>query len=265
MRQEIYQLIKSKYLWLSTAAMTICLFLSIAGHQKDGTYVSTAEYLLTPNRENAFTGAVSSTELIQNISSQILPLLAPVIGGFSTVALFCDKYDSGFIRFSLPRAGKIRLALFELTKSVLASFIIVFVSFLIYFEALLLVLPGSDESLIFTSLQKEMLLFSFVLSGNLWCLICACIADNKYFALFTPMFIFYLMQSIAKSLIFSRLQGEAGYEKIEYLALIDPYSLVNLNTNLLPIGVNIFYYLLMIILPAVAAYFLIIRKEEREV
>lgn len=233
MRSYIYELVRSKFLWCSVIGLYLCLITSTAGTLSDGSTITVVEYIFSDR--TAFSGFNIGFEYVLfSFNSQILSVIYPLVAGFATVALFCDKRAYKYSLFVNIRKESAVIALYELSTSFIAMVICSVLVYIGYAVTIISVFP--IKHLEISQLFISAILLSIVmLVGNLLSLICATIVSNKYFALFVPMFLLYLLRGITDSIVISVISSEGIGEKAYVLELLNPYNYLNLYSSGIPI------------------------------
>ena len=233
MRAYIYELVCSKFLWCSVIGLYLCLVTSTAGTLSDGSAITVVEYIFSDR--TAFSGFNFGFEYVLfSFNSQILAVIYPLVAGFATVTLFCDKRAYKYSVFVNIRKGSAAIAIYELSTSFITMAICSVLAYTGYAITIISVFPirQLEMSQLFIS---AILLSLVMLVGNLLSLICATIVPNKYFALFVPMFLLYLLRGITDSIVISVISSEGIGEKAYILELLSPFNYLNLYSSGIPV------------------------------
>lgn len=236
MKSYIYELVRSKFLWCSVVGLYFCLITSTAGTLPDGSTITVIEYMFSDR--TAFSGFNFGFEYVLfSFNSQILAVIYPLVAGFTTVTLFCDKRAYKYSVFVNIRKGSAAIALYELSTSFIAMAICSVLAYTGYAITIMSVFPLKQLQI--SQLFISTILLSLVmLVGNLLSLICATIVPNKYFALFVPMFLLYLLRGITDSIVISVISSEGIGEKAYILELLNPFNYLDLYSSGIPVTVK---------------------------
>lgn len=260
MSRVIRSTLFSRFTLISVLGFTACLLFSIVFETFDETRVSLIGYLLSDNKKELSSSAVffpNAELIISNISSKILLIIYPLIGGFSTVVLYCDKVESGYCIFENIRISKHRKAFYELLRVFTASFVCALLSYALYTIAVCLCFDGSISPVLW--LECFYLFLSVILIGNLFCAVISSFVTNKYFALFTPMFALYLVSCISDRLIYFQIAREKYIYALN-LSLLNPYNYLNIKGIVSQTKDTIYWFLpaISVFTLSVLAYFTLI-------
>lgn len=228
MTTYLKELFKSQFFWCSTTGLFVCLIMSVAFTQTNEIKVSVLEYLFTFDKSN-FTGSTDAHSLISHTNSTVLSIIYPIISGFAIAPLFCDKNNCGFSRFAVIRTGKYRLSLYQLLTTVIATFATTFIAFTLYTVTVTIAFPTVVGGLFEAFLLKLLLLFVVMLIGSLLCLLCASLISNQYFALFTPMFLCYIISGLCDRAVVAMSYTFGWGQETYMMTMINPYNILSLN------------------------------------
>lgn len=170
----------------------------------------------------------------------VVPLLAAVPVTF----LLHDELNSGYIHFSLIRAGKKKYILVKLIAGILSGMLMVLTAEVLFTVTLIVLTPGEINFWDQQNLLGEDSCFylDLVRSGNgyiayiIWSLLaglygavfsamavaCSAVAKNKYVAAVIPFIIFLLVENLLFSMMYIPKVIRVGFEAIFY-----PYMLTD--------------------------------------
>lgn len=142
-------------------------------------------------------------DLIGSPRSICLELAYPLIAGFVSTSLYCDKYVSKYDRYTMVRSGKSLFAVSQIIGVITVSFVLSIIAYTIYFICVFIVVGETMTASMVLSIffRKTFGLWLMLCFGGLLSLVTAVITANKYIALLLPVYICYILQMISSKMM----------------------------------------------------------------
>jgi len=170
----------------------------------------------------------------QGFSNQWLGIFIPFLAAFSCVPIFCDEYNSNYWRHCVERTGINKYIFSKFLCSILISFALIIVCYLIFAVICFSIFPHPDEytdeiyfsdwfnyyafnsffdsdSVILLIAERIMTAGIISATGVLFCLIISSITMSKYISLGFPVLIYFFFAQVAKPYMSSGNMDDAKY------------------------------------------------------
>lgn len=156
-----------------------------------------------------------SATVFQKGMQGYITLFIPIIASFSFVRAFCEERNTGFMKYSIMRSGRVRGYLSKALTAVLSGGLVVMLGDLLFAGAVFLLFPGrtdyADAGLFDLSAQLVGNSVSIVLNemGSLFlygvvmtlpALVCCSFCSNPYIIAGVPFFLVYVQQCLVDKL-----------------------------------------------------------------
>ena len=163
-------------------------------------------------------------------------LVVPLLVSVPVTFLLHDELNSGYLNFSLPRAGKRRYIFTKMTAGILSGVLMIFMANLIFTAILIVLTPGSvnfyDQQHIFG--ETPCFFYDLAKSGKgyvpyiIWCIqtalyggvfsalavVASSVSRNKYVATVIPFLVFLCNENIGRYLFFAPSILRMGFKAI---------------------------------------------------
>lgn len=217
--------LSSKFTLMALAGLIFCMLLVTVATKNNGDQVSLLQYMIF---QDTSADLLFLNTMLMSPRSMCLEIAYPLIAGFTTTSLYCDKYNSKYDRYMLIRSGNNRFAISQILGIIVGSLALSMASMAVYFMCAQII---SDEKLPLQMImsiyvQRVLWLWMLLCFGGLLTLIFATLTNNKYMSLLLPVYLCYVLRMISDKLLATiDLFDPDMPVKYSLYAMIDPRCL----------------------------------------